>query len=826
MREQGQDTTQRMKPVRGEHPVTASQDTVPSKAITRKNPVVHAHTQPQAALPELPRQPETAERDPYQTISYDELDRLLKMAEEAKPIEHLDAAEPIERPQEAQVVRDSTLDLEGYLFSVKTLAERKAEQEAIERGKEHTQAIMTHRISLGKQDEDMSVDERVAQTLRVAQEKHLLPVPIQTLIKVLLTIEKFKEKRKEYEPVAKTLKQRSAKAWWFWHMVSEGKERVEEKRKRGIVGKSGCWFADVAIKEPIPIGLQDQLVRTCARTLHGMIHAHQNTQAELLALHDQLVKRHNTEIIYQKQKDHRAIEPYEQRLNPNNSVLPPENWLEYVAQMGKKDWGVYFSQETRALAYRTPQEMQTVAIYMQDRTFYLPITSPAQTERDLEIQLYRMIQQPDRVVGQPVAHPVLELHFSTSSQSQEQALALQALASTSPACKVVLNQDRDSCIDKVLWEFPHLLANGRDGLKIVQEVEKTLNVETTVKIDELTRPSIIHKKIGKKKTYRAKDGKKVQTNVEEVEAVSGIELTPSENDLLYATQEYLKKKVPPVKAYTAELIAIAQNFITPEGTYICVSPENNDLQLTEVPSGQTQDLRTSFIRWRDIIAKLHKEHGISLDSIEAWKTESPENARLYAELVGAFATQFEDTTKLVLSDTNECRNGRGMLSILETYISSLSRSALRSIVPSASKVLEQARAQVSFVSLKEPGKIRFVSALSANVKTAIGGFSCPDETGKLSRVLTIRQRTEQQDIQTLIQTYDGSLNGTDQEVLNLVALDTQKRLLALRRNIALLCLFVASAYPGNEPKIRDIEAKFASSWNTILSDQSKYIPVI
>lgn len=798
---------------------TETQITVPMKPITRSGEAERATVRPdmQATQP-MKRVNREAAQDVLPN------DSLHQTREADAPTPFIDTVTKRQSKYELDSIYKELLEYE--LVSLSTIEEEHVQAD------QSTQLQQTIMFFDAQKKEDQTVDARVAQALTLANERHLLPISathIQLLIRMLLFVEKMKSKYLKSEYILDRLRHKSARGWWFWHMVSEGQVRSKEKRQHSIVGKSGCWFADASLEKPLSLQSRDHVIQAVSSMVSGLVASHSHTMKELSGLHSTLAFQamRDTHKNPKYQDGGVRLEPFAQRLNPKNTVVKPEQWLEFVAQNGMKEFGAYFSQKDQEIAFRTQEELQTIAIHIDTahagkRTLWYKIPPKQPTKREIELEIRHMMQQNSTDVGNPVVHPVFEIVLPPEKTDISQELQLQGVSETSPVAKVVLHQEVGKRITKLRWVFPHLTANESDGWRIIQHVCRESNAHLTVDQEEVQRPQIIDVMKGKRKTYKDKRGRKHKSDIKEVETISGAYLTESENSMYHEAQKLLKSQDPSIKVTTAQLVALAQNMITPEGTYVCVAANKNDLQLTEVPSGESQHMRSLFHTFEHILTEVSKVGPVTPEALHAWKSASQKNAEMLDQVVREFPKALEETTTFVNKDIEECQHGRGMLSVLETYISSLSRSALRVLVPSATAVLESCSSQVSLVSHKEPQLVRFVSALSQTVSTAIGGFSYVDEHGKMKRVLTTRYRADQTDIQRLVSAMEAQQGSTPNTIEHLILEDAHQRVSEVRKNLAVLCLCIDMAY-GKQEQTSRIAPHFSRSWRAIQMDRVPFL---
>lgn len=638
----------------------------------------------------------------------------------------------------------------------------------------------------------LEIAQGVDDALDIGGKNNLLPVGKLVDLQVFIT--------KLREVAAERLKRRkpgkfypSARSWWFWHMLKDHATAKDSEKQDTLLGASGYWFHHAEFEHEAPIETTEQFSAAATSVIRGLVDYRLDALRKLRNLHD-----HFSMEVFKKSKVHNGI--FDDRLHRGEGIASTSDWMEYAARNGYKDIGLCHPVDAKHVISRTPQEMNTIVLRFPkgdrrgERTLWLSLSGNTIQPEMLQKQIQLFLESGYLEFGDRVEHPLFEVSVSDASEDSADLLNLEYTARVSPLAKVVLNQNRAQHVAGIDCVYSHLTANEDQGHDITQSVLHRMGQTSEIPDAPMYSQTISRRYLphGATRTYRNENGQHVPTGLKDVEVMATYQWSLEELGLVRTAQHSSKQHLT-----LSELIGLAQAELTNGSGYFCVAPEGHELQIGLFPFGNTERYNVLFDTWTAIIQEYMHHDDMTPELLRRTLAKERSMHPGVTVIFQEFQKFLAPLTKYVNEEVRRGKLGRGVVSILDTYIPGLAQAMFKHIARSASIIIASGNWQISSTNHGKSNPIQFITALAKDVATGIGVSSGKDVNGGAWRNLTMRWRAGDADIERFMQDISSTQN-VEKHIEHAARMNVERSTALLRRNLALLSLLITVSGNPNE----------------------------
>ncbi len=337
-------------------------------------------------------------------------------------------------------------------------------------------------------------------------------------------------------------------------------------------------------------------------------------------------------------------------------------------------------------------------------------------------------------------------------------------------------------VDYVEVWFPHYTTNGKQGIRLLEKLISTTNLETASR-DLLTT------EILREKSLKTKDGMEIPI----YDVSTDYKVSPEENAL---KKEAVGKFKPRMKETVLQTLGWTTLFENKSG-YICVDP------LDDMLSNRNQEGVENNNDRRPAPAELQLAFVAGPLELEAFKTET----NLFTSNNGAktttdFRKLIDSLKKLNINNSLEYENkmtqdefirasqGRGTVGVLLAHLPNAVRSFFKFIYSKENQIISEGAIQVSKIETSILRGVHFISALNARTHSANAEIKSLDGSRQNLRVRTDSKKYLEifNKAKTLLPDWR---RPHKDDIEHLIKMDVKEKVIEYRKFMVILSLYIA-----------------------------------
>ncbi len=663
----------------------------------------------------------------------------------------------------------------------------------------------------------------------------------------------------------KVLKKTDTMSWWLRYIAKEVQIAKAEQKSVDLTlaGAAGTWFNETSVENLNDGELmsRDNVAEFVTHSIAGLAETSRRQNENVGTLWMRLkndiaaLNKDGTPLYPELQKYKAVSEDYAARFSFGKRL-----WQEAVRTYGyfsmkreksgagsgkseKEQWHEHvidlqavLDPSTGLETSRTEKELITVRFILQYRpknengelgamrSAYVDIEMqdkfilPDETKLlEIKQKIINVLDNPSQwptlpeTTSKPVFEVVLSINNKSEPIAESQQLDLSGTAKRQPNTRLVIdyqehgNESRSGVvsngkISRLITAYPHYQDNEDTGRHVLRRLLKRLS---------LSYPEakyVLPEDHDRTKIIRRVEGQ-ADESLEVLEVTSEVAFTQLELGMMElaraADADQLKKRSKPrSKIGLAQLVLLAFCTKTTQPGYMCVAtpgdlsiafaPYAKGMELSRLLDGQLDLLMRNLSNKPEQVAEQLRDLIVYIkQTVDSSQTQSQLRQQLDAHL---------DFTSGQIAD---CRNGMGLLQVLDTYVPEFFKNLFKKTFSQYSDFVERASVQVSSVqhdASSMGGEIKFTTAGSLYAKLAVALRSVQQQDGSRKTYINLRHRYEAEDIYPALGSTADGVQLPRGEVEN-KALNYTDRLLKVesRLRMLLISLIITVLY-GEEEK--------------------------